>query len=338
MVVQVKPSSLRLFFFLAISTFILGISFWLMQSRHFELNKGLLAIGSSLDMVVLIPLAYYFTIRKTSISKLSTVPVSVLCLILAYQIIPAEHQTTLFYLELLIAPLELVILGLLVINVGKISKSVKNSGHGLRTFPETLKQVLLNKGVSPLVSNLVTTESSLFYYAFFGWKKPALLKTGEFSNYKASGYKSVFVTILFLLPIETVALHFWLASYSHVVAWVLTGISIYSVFFILGDRNAVYHRPNSLGEKSMFLSTGIRWQVELPYNQIESLDQREGDETKEKFLNFSTFGHGNLVIKLKSPITVRGLYGIKKTTETLVLSIDRSDLFSDKVREKISSI
>ncbi len=328
MVVQIKPSSLRFLLFLIATAFILSISFWLMQSDRFELNKGILAIGSSLDIVVLIPLAYYFAIRKTSISRLSVVPISVLCLIIAYQVIPKEHQTALSYLEFLLAPLELVIIGLLIIKVSKVSKSVLKSGHSLSTFPEVLKEILISKGASSRLANIVTTEVSLFYYTFAGWKKPTLLQPGEFSNYKTSGYKSIFVLIFFLLPVETFVLHFWLASYSEALAWVLTGISIYSLFFILGDRNAIYHRSNSLGENAIFLKTGIRWKVELPYEQIENIELREGDESKEKFLNLSSFGDGNVVLTLKKPIEVIGLYGLKKTTNKFVLSIDQPKEFA----------
>ncbi|WP_268123164.1 hypothetical protein [Roseivirga pacifica] len=323
MVTASSLNRIRIGLFILIAGAILSVSWWLMNAAEFSANRSALAIGTSLDIAILIPLFYFLLIRKTEIPKITLLPVTVLSLIIAYQIIPAENHSTLGYVELALFPIEIGVIGYLIYSVRKIVKGMGAKGHSLRDFPEVLKCLLLEKNTKPLLTNVVSSEASLFYYTFAGWRKPKALAQNEFSSTKSSNYGLIFGFILFILPVETVVLHILLNSFSPILAWVLTGISIYSLFFIFGDRNALRHRPNSVETNGLKLKTGIRWSVFVPFDQVIRIEYREGDSSEEKFVNLSPFGAGNVVITMKDPIEVNGIYGLKKTTDKLVLSIDQ---------------
>lgn len=331
-----RTTLLRIPAFFIIATGIVFISFWLMTSAQFEAQRNLLAIGSSIDIAVIIPLTYFLLIRKTAIPNITVIPVFIVSLILGFQIIPQNYQQTLNSLELLVAPIELGIIGFLIYKVIQVNKKLGQTEGGLRNFPERIRLVLQDLKVSAILTNVATTEVSLFYYAFAGWKKPQTLQENEFSNYRESGYSNIFILVLFLLPVETFVLHYWLSSFSSVLAWVLTGLSLYSLFFIFGDRNALHHRPVTVSSTGITLLTGIRWEVVIPFELIEKIELREGDEHKEKFVNLSAFGHGNVVISLKEKVVVKGIYGIKKSTDKLVLSIDDNTQFFELIPKRIN--
>ena len=66
--------------------------------------------GSSVDLALIIPLVYFLFIRKTSIPKITVVPVFILSLTLAFQIIPSNYHNTLSIFEMMVAPLEMAII------------------------------------------------------------------------------------------------------------------------------------------------------------------------------------------------------------------------------------
>lgn len=305
-----------------------------MSSANFISNRSLLAIGSSVDIALVIPLAYFLFIRNSSIPKITVVPVFILSLVTAFQVIPNAYHSTLNRIEMLVAPIELGVIGFLIYKVIQLNKKLGQTKGGLRNFPERMKEILLEMKAKPVLANVAASESSLFYYTFAGWKKPQALASNEFSYHHKSGYKAVFVLVLFLLPVETFVLHYWLMTINPIIAWILTGISLYSLFFIFGDRNAIRHRPIIFEQDSLLINVGIRWSFELPYVLIEKIELREGDEHNEKFVNLSSFGHGNVVISLKDKIEVKGIYGIKKSTDKLVLSIDDKDKFFESLSRR----
>lgn len=333
---QSKLTLSRLGIFLPLAFSITALSWWLLNNPQFDDAKNSLAIGSSIDLVILIPASYFFLIRKTSIPNITVIPITVLSFVIAYQVVPSDLQQTLSILEMILAPVELGIISWLIYQVHKIIRGVNKKEYSVRDFPEVLKTFLLKRGNTKTMANIISSEASLFYYTFVGWKKPNGLTPFEFSTYKSSGYQSVFILVLFLLPVETFVLHLWLQSYSTALAWVLTGISIYSFFFVLGDRNSIRHRPIVLEKKSLVLNTGLRWQVSLPYELIQKIELREGDENTEKFANLTTFGYGNVMLNLKEPTKIHGIYGIKKTANKIALSIDEREDFMKQLAEKLS--
>ena len=333
--VSLSRNSLIIFLFLALT--VISISYFVVNSSAFSSNPGLLSMASTIDLVILIPIIYFLCIRKRKIPKITVVPVFVLSFLLAGQIIPNNQQQTLQYIQYAIPLLELGVISYMIYLVINLSRAVGSQKYGLRDFPEMIYRVILKKSENSILAHVGASESSLFYYTFAGWKTPKALGENEFSYYKTSGQQSVFVLILFLLPVETVALHWWLASFSEVLAWVLTGLSVYSVFFIIGDRNSMRHRPMVIGHESLNLQMGIRWKVEVPFSQIQNVSLREADDTSEKFANLSSFGFGNVVLELASPITLRGIYGIKKTTDKIALSIDERSRFVQLLEERMSA-
>lgn len=331
-----RTAFLRIPAFVIMASGIVLISLWLMTSSQFESQRSLLAIGSSVDMALIIPLVYFLLIRKSTIPKITVVPVFIISLTIAFQVIPNSYHSTLSGIEMLVAPLELGIIAFLIYKVIQVNKRLGQTHGSLRNFPERMKEVLLDLNARLILANVASSEASLFYYTFLGWKKPQPLLPNEFSYYQKSGYQSVFVLVLFLLPVETFVLHYWLMTISRILAWVLTGLSLYSLFFVFGDRNAMRHRPIQINQNSLLINIGIRWSFELPYRMIEKIELREGDEHSEKFVNLSSFGHGNVVISLKEKTEVRGIYGIKKSTDKLVLSIDNKDKFFKLISARIT--
>lgn len=58
-----------------------------------------------------------------------------------------------------------------------------------------------------------------------------------FTYHRKSLYPALFLVVLLLIIVETLALHLLIQRWSPGIAWLLTGLSLYSIFWIIGDFN-----------------------------------------------------------------------------------------------------
>ena len=124
------------------------------------------------------------------------------------------------------------------------------------------------------------------------------------------------------------------AKLSPFIAWIISGLSIYSLFFIIGDFNAIKARPILIQGNLIKLRIGIRWYLEIDKNQIDQIIFKPSfKETPEKRLKMELFTQHNVLIHLKKPVLASTYYGIKKKTACLSLFIDDLDGFRTLFQE-----
>ena len=201
------------------------------------------------------------------------------------------------------------------------------------TFFSILKSTcyeILPKGVViPFV-----TEIAVIYYGFINWKKRRL-QPNEFSYHKDSGTVGILIAILFLIAIETVALHLLLAKWNITAAWILTGLSIYTGIQILGFLKSMYKRPIIIEGNKLYLRYGIMNQTTINIEDIESVELTMKDieltKTTRKLSFLGNLEGHNMVIKLKKENVLTGLYGIKRPYNTIALHVDKKIGFKNQI-------
>lgn len=334
---RVLTRSLLPFFLLAAT--VIAATWFVINSSAFTQRPDLMAMASTLDLTLLIPLIYFLCIRKTSIPKITLVPVFVLSMVLASQLIPSNYHQTLGYVQYAIPLIELFVIGYIVYTVRKTFKAydAEKRTHKRPGFVETIHETTRKAFGRGVFANVFATEISVFHYALLGWDNRTESSESEsFTYHKESGYYAFFGVILFALVVETAIFHLLLIQWSAVAAWILTGLSIYSLFFVLGDFNAIKKRPMYLTENGLMVRVGLRWRVFIPFEEIASVELRIPDKEQEEFANFIVAGEANTVIELKSEVTAKGLYGMKKTFTTLALNMDNRHEFQQKLTAHIT--
>jgi hypothetical protein len=297
-------------------------------------------MASTIDLTLLIPLIYFLCIRKSTIPKFTVVPVFILSIVLAYQLIPEGYQQTLGYVQYVLPLVELFVVGSIIYTVRKTFKAYdaeKKSRSKRRGFLETVHEATQKAYGKSVFANAFATEIAIFHYAIIGWNPTIEAPKGDrFTYHKENGYYAFFAVILFAVVVETFVLHFFLAQWSNVAAWILTGLSIYSLFFVFGDFNAIRKRPMYFKEDGLMVNISLRWRVFIPFEQIASVELRSPDAETEEFANFILFTEANTVINLQSELTAQGLYGLKKKFTMLALSMDDRNTFAQKLTERLS--
>ncbi|MCC1484855.1 hypothetical protein [Winogradskyella immobilis] len=294
----------------------------------------------TIDILLIVPFIYYLLIRKTKIPKTTVVPFIILGIVICSFILPKEHQNYLNLFKSYILPvIELSLASFIIYNVRKAIIKFKAEKVHAYDFYTTLKntcyQMLPRAIVIPFI-----TEIAVFYYGFIYWKKRRL-NSNEFSYHKDSGGTGLYIAILFLIAIETVAFHLLLMQWNHTAAWILTLISIYSGIQIFGFLKSIYKRPIAIENNTIYLRYGILKETNIAIDSIASIELSSKEiTTEDSVAKLSILGDmesHNVIIRLKEENTLTGLYGKKRAYKTLLLHVDEKVEFKYKIDTYIST-
>ena len=304
----------------------------LTHTSYFKTHSSFLSTSVALDLLLSIPFIYFLLIRKTSIPKTTVVPVVILGVVVGSFVIPTEHQYYLGLFKNWVLPIiELSILSYAIYKVAKAIKLYKtNKSQTNLDFYSLLKTTCSEILPRPIAIPFVT-EIAVLYYGFIYWEKREL-KPNEFSYHKDSGSIGLLAALIFLIAIETAAIHLLLVKWSTVAAWILTGLSIYSGIQILGFLKSMTKRPIAVENNKLYLRYGIMSEATISIDNIESIELSTKDIELNKTTRKLSFlgnleGH-NIIITLKNEHAFNGLYGLKRPFKVLALYVD------DKVRFK----
>lgn len=267
-------------------------------------------------------------------------PVIVVALSIAGFVLPSAPHTYFDWVKKLIPALvELIILGFVLSKIRTIvqnfHKAQQNEIYVADALAVSFKQAL---GDLPGLG-VVLTEFSLLYFAFAGWfKKFSSSDPGHlpFSYHRRSGYAAIAGVLLLVLITETAALHLLLQRWSLFAAWIFTGLSIYGAFWLLGDYHAMRLHPIVLTREFLYLRMGLRWRATVLLAEIINIQNFNPREKRTAdYLRLTVFGDPRFVIRCKQPVTVQGLFGIKRKVHRIGLAVDDEKLFREELNQRL---
>ena len=313
---------------------IIGLMILISKSSFFISNPNSLSIGITFDLLLTVPLIYFFLIRKTDIPKTSVVPFFIIGIVICSLIIPEENQYYLNTFKTWVLPIvEVTVFLFIYFKVKKTIKKYKinkrNSTDFFTNLKTTCNEILPKKLVIPFV-----TEFGVIYYGFIYWKKRKL-KNNEFSYHKENGTIALLAVLILIIAIETIVLHLFIEKWSLIAAWALTGISIYSGIQIFGFLKSIIKRPISIENDLLYLRYGIMKESIINIKNIDSIEVSTKDfETNDESTRLSLLGElegHNVIIHLTKPNTIKGLYGIKKEYKKIAIYIDNKQEFVNQI-------
>ncbi len=324
----------------AVPAGIILISLILASGSHLREHPDL-ATGIIYDLCILSPLTYFLLIRKKNIPKITVVPFFVLGLVLATLLIPLKQN---FHLEIiktfLLPAVELLVITMVIIKARKAVKVFGALSRQNRDMYVVLKEASLQVTGIPRVAKIIATEMGMFYYALFAWKnkKP---KPHEFTCYEENGIEAVLGVFIFLIAIETVALHFLLIRWNVILAWILFGLSLYTVIQIFGHLSALKRRYTSISENELFLKYGLFGDLRIPLDKIEKVETTSAEMDpklgKVQYLALAKELEGyNVVIHLREELSIESVYGISRPCTIVACFIDNKVAFVDRLNNLLS--
>ncbi|MEL6653171.1 MAG: hypothetical protein AAFQ87_20400 [Bacteroidota bacterium] len=313
---------------------LLGLSLFVL-SPYFALHQTDLATAVTLDFVLTVPILYFLLIRKRPISKLSISPVVILSFLLATYLIPRESQSLLIHLRTFALPvLELGIFGFIIWQVGRSIKAIRAQRGQVPDFFHAC--IAACREIFPdRVARVFATEVSLFYYGL-SFRKPTPSENA-FSYHRKNGVLSLYGAFMGLILLEAVGIHFLIAIWSPALAWVLTALSLYSFFQVFGMVRAIPKRPIRFRDQDLFLPYGLLAELAVPFSTIESVEfsrRRVGEEEIHKLSPLGDFESHNIILHLREPVQMIGLYGRKRNVQKLAFFIDDTAGFQTQLSQR----
>lgn len=305
-------------------------AFGIVSSEAFQSNPKALAMAVTVDLTLLSPVMYLLLVRKTNLPNITVVPVFVLGMIVTGLILPGQHHATLQLVETYFLPfVELAAISIITWKFVKLRRTfIRNSAQNIDFFEvmkEAAREVIPGKA-----SVFLATELSTFYYGIINWKK-RILGPLEFSYHRKSSGMALLYTVMFLAIVETFVLHLLLQRWSDIAAWIFSAISLYTVFQVLGIARSLSQRPMKLSNDTLDIRYGILNEVSIPFDQIQEITHstaaKEWDKEVRGLSPFGDFEGHNVVIKVKEPLKIHGIYGIKRTFTELAFHLDEPEEF-----------
>lgn len=294
-------------------------------------QQNWMAEALSIDLMLTIPLAWFLVIRKRPIPNITVVPFSVACMIIGYQTIPEGNQQILFNYKTFILPfIELGVIGFIIYKVVQLRKRAKQLSDANTDFFDIMSQVI--KEVVPgKVSSFLALEVSMFYFAF-NFSKAKKLEEGQFSYHKESGTQALYGAVVFIILVETVALHFLISGWSEVTAWVLTGLSIYTAIQFLAFTRSMGKRPMEVDNHEFRFRLGTFAQGSIPLDKIVKAYKHTSDLPEDKSVaKLGLLGElesHNIILEFSESISFARLYGKKSYSKIAFWSDSPDDLIS----------
>lgn len=297
------------------------------------------AYAISLDLIFTAPFIYYLLIRKTQISKLTVVTLAILGIYIAYLVVPSEHRLIINFARYGLIPIiEISIVTFIILKIRKLWIAIKSAKNESPDFFTTLK-IAVHEVLPKRVAPAFVLEIAMVYYCFFAWKKPTI-PSNAFTYHKKSDLSLIFGVFIGLVIMETFAFHIFVERWSPVVAWIGTGISIYSIIQIIGIIKSASRRPIILEDEKVLLRFGIMSETEVNYTDIEKveLSQRSISNNPLAKRLGTELTSQNVVIYLKKENTLHGLFGIKNQFNILSLFVDDAKDFKEEIDQRLTDI
>ncbi|ANM31206.1 hypothetical protein ABI59_18945 [Acidobacteria bacterium Mor1] len=295
--------------FLATAVLLIAVS----RSSLLQGAPGLLGKAIALDLLVTLPALYLAAIWRSRIPRFTVVPVFVAMLVLGHFIVPEAGRGVIEAARNYVLPA--VELGAFAFIVFRIRGAMARVGRvGYPDYLDSAREA--SRELAPgRVADLLAGELAALHYAFSLGRNAPEPADGEqhFSYHLRSASVAIFVAIAFVALVETVAVHLlahiWVGNW----AWILTGISLYSLLFIIAHARATPRRPILAAADGLTVRYGLLGDARVPWSAIAGVEQ--GEQVLEKDKQRWDLGFGaqlNVRLLLSEELEGQGPYGIRR--------------------------
>ncbi|HKV12818.1 MAG TPA: hypothetical protein VJ725_32035, partial [Thermoanaerobaculia bacterium] len=273
-------------------------------------HPDVVKLGLMFDLLVTVPLAFYLlAVRRGGVPAITLTAVLSASFAGAALVFPGERALLGRLFEIVSIPAEIG----LVAWIGIRTRRALRNAAGEDDLLERLRAVA--REVFPIrrAADAISFEMTVLFYALFAWRRRphAPADREAFAYHEKSGYGAIVFALSIVVLAETIPIHILVTRWSPMVAWVLTVLSLYSLFWFLADWRATRLRPHLLDEEALQIRTGLRWSVRIPRERIAGLHTKL-PKGAGPTLRGALPGGNPLWIELTEPIIAQGPYGLEK--------------------------
>jgi hypothetical protein len=326
---MVRQARLPFLSFGLIATAIYAVAITLERMRPELRQPELVSLGLLVDLLVVVPLAFYLlAVRRTGWPARTLIPLFLFSLTGAAWVLPEQREMLKRLSEVLSIPAEIGLVTWIAVRTARSLKSTR--GAGTEDMLERLRQVA--REILPVrgVAEAIAFEMAVIYFSLFAWRRrpqspPAAARV--FTYHRTSGYGALGFALLIMTLAEAIPVHLLVTRWSPRAAWLLTALAAYGLLWFLADYRATRLRPILLDAETLCIRTGLRWSVQIPRIHIAAIHRKA--PKSEPFVRAALPFMTPLWIELTEPVTAQGPYGKLKTARWISVAVDDAKAFRE---------
>lgn len=226
----------------------------------------LVASAASIDLVLVVGSLYYWLLVRPGLRPVTgLVFVAIAGLLRASFLFPEGAG----FKVVLAGSAEVGLIVFVAVQIARSRKNSSNSGDPLEALQRAVAAVI----PFPSAARAVSTEMSLAYYAIFGWRSSPHIPVGMRAFWLRDQSEKAFLLAAVggASLFEVVPVHLLVHRFSALAAWILTGISLYGMVWLLGLSRSMLLRPTLVGPDSVHIRYGLIAQLSIQRDQIASV-------------------------------------------------------------------
>ena len=320
--------------FLSAAAFLCSAVFTVAGVQGFWVDSGIPPLAIIIDLSVGLPvLGYFFLVRPRKANRLVLVPLSLFGMLLAWWWIPESHRDPSTFFEVAVALVEGAILVTVILRIRRIRR-IYRAEQERQPYPIDAARIALSETLGKRLGGALLNEVAILWYAFAGWRgvREDRLQGVAFPVHRRKGYPAILGAVILAVVVETAVLHLLLSMWIGWVAWIVTGLGIYSLLWILGDFHAARHNPTLLTADYLHLRTGLRWQADVGLEEAVGI---LSEEPTEKHVKMAMFGAPDFWLEFHDSVLVHGLFGIEREVRFIGVGVDDPDRFREDVTGRV---
>jgi len=326
------PSRARALAFVAVLAVVYAASLTIVRRLATVAHADLVAIGMTLDLLVVVPAAYWaLVVRRTRVPLVTIVPVVFASLVAASYVLLADRQAPLRVAESLAIPLEV---GAISWIAWRATRALRRAGEAVDADPiERIRRAGFDLMRNERAAAIFATEIAVLYYGLFSWfraRPHAPVGSVAVPHYRRSGRGSVLVVLLVLFAGEGLAIHLFVARWSPLAAWFLTAGTAYVALWLVADHRATILRPILVGCDEVVIRAGLRCTARVPRAMIERCGPERPGSGRE-VVSLASLSGPTRWITLREPVVAEGPYGLRRRVRAFGIVPDVPDEDLDRL-------
>ncbi|OCA81315.1 hypothetical protein [Pseudobacillus wudalianchiensis] len=297
-------------------------------------------MGSLLDFIIVIPLLAYFFVFKKKGQIAPVIGVALLGYFVGKSIIPNGRLAGMEWVGWLLVAGEAALFIAEIWIVVRLVKTVQTIRRKVKANKEeaALTLAVWQQADAAFSENrfakVMISEWMMWKFALASWKQKTPESNRYFTAHRRTSVIAFNIMLIHAVVLETIGVHWLIHSMNPAIAWVMVILNIYTVFFFIGEIQAIRLNPIIVEPDQITVPIGLMKRVTAVKGNILSIRRVVPGEYNEKD---KTAFHGmyadiekgepQIVIELESPATVQYIYGFTKKAERIYLRLDQPEEF-----------
>lgn len=320
------PSRLRGYAIWALGMAAIYAACWLVTAGALGRIDPGLALGAAIvDLTLTSALFSWWALVRRGLARArSLLALVAINLLFARALLPAEGAgPALNLLVVLAAAAELLVAGLALGRLRQVVAGWRRA-RAQGDPPHRALSVALSAALPAPLAHAVATELALLGLAIGGWlrRTPPPVPGRSFSLHRRNQWFPLVGVLLFLVAVESLALHAVLAPWSTAAAIAHAVLAVYGALWILGDAHALRLYPLRIEGGVLQISVGLRWSAAVPLASLRAVRRLAGGEPRADWTDLGLPGGEGVLLETVRPVVLTGPFGVERRATAIRLTVD----------------